>query len=140
MKVDDDSPTHVRNSRNNNDDENKKNGRPERKRRRTTQASHRIAPLGGDVPLCLRKNVKDRNDDSSSKGKKHEEEKSGSSTQSKTKHCVMNKTASGSKDICPRSTEEKHDLQKKNMRSMHASEKSKNWLPNSRDTDGTGFY
>ena len=77
--------------------------------------------------------VKDSNDDSSSKGKKREEKESGSSTQSKTKHRATNKTASGSKDICPRSTEEKDDHSKKqrsdihysstNMRSMHSSEK-----------------
>ena len=42
----------------------------------------------------------------------------------------MNKMASGSKDICPRSTEEKDDHSKnkevtfkKNMRSMHSSKK-----------------
>ena len=56
--------------------------------------------------------MKDSNDDSSSKGKKREEKESGSSTQSKTKHCVMNKMASRSKDICPRSTEEKDDHSK----------------------------
>ena len=58
------------------------------------------------------KNVKDSNDDSSSKGKKREEKENGSSTQCKTKHCVMNKMASGSKDICPRLTEEKDDHSK----------------------------
>ena len=44
------------------------------------------------------KNVKDSNDDSSSKGKKREEKENGSSTLSKTKHC---------KDICPRSMSDK---------------------------------
>ena len=68
--------------------------------------------INGDVPLCLRKNVKDSNNDSSSKGKNREEKESGSSTQSKTKHCVMNTMASGSKDICPRSTEEQDDHSK----------------------------
>ena len=58
------------------------------------------------------KNVKDSNDDSSCKGKKHEEKKSGSSTLGKTKHRFMNKTASGSEDICPLSTEEKDEDQK----------------------------
>ena len=91
--------------------------------------------VDGDVPLCLRKN--ERDDDSISKRKMREEMESGSSTQSKTKHCVMNKMASGSEDICPRSTEEKdgHPKNKevtfiilqKNMRSMRSSEKSKNW-------------
>ena len=89
--------------------------------------------IDGDVPLCLRKNEKDSNDDSSSKGKTREEKESGSRTLSKTKHCVMNKMASGSKDMCPRSTEKRDDDTKneevtfivlqKNMRSMHSSEK-----------------
>ena len=69
--------------------------------------------IDGDVPLCLRKNEKDSNDDSSSKGKTREEKESGSSTLSKTKRCVMNKMASGSKDMCPRSTEKKDDDTKK---------------------------
>ena len=58
------------------------------------------------------KNAKDSNDDSSSKGKKREEEESRSSTLSKTKHCVMNKMASRSIDICPHSNEEKDDHSK----------------------------
>ena len=76
----------------------------------TTQASHHR----WRCPAVSEKNVKDSNDDSSCKGKKREEKESGSSTQCKTKHCVMNKMASGSKDICPRSTEEKDDHSKKN--------------------------
>ena len=63
----------------------------------------------GDVPLCLRKTEKGSNDDSSSKGKKREEKESGSSTLSKTKHRVMNKMASGSKDMCLRSTGKRDD-------------------------------
>ena len=83
--------------------------------------------------MCLRKNQKDSNDDSSSKRKTHEEKESGSSTLVKTKHCFKNKMASGSEDICPRSIEEKDEHPKnkevtfiilqKNMRSMHSSEK-----------------
>ena len=60
--------------------------------------------IDGDVPLCLRKTEKDSNDDSCSLGTKREEKENGSSTLSKTKHCVMNKMASGIKDMCPRST------------------------------------
>ena len=77
--------------------------------------------------------MRDSNESSSSVRKRYEEKESRSSTQSKKKHCVMNNTASGSKDICPRSTEEKdkHSKNKevtfiilqKNMRSMHSSEK-----------------
>ena len=76
MKVDDDSPTHMRNSRNNNDDETKR--MEDLRGKGGGRLKH--CTVGGDVPLCLRKNVKDRNDDSSTKGKKHEEKKSGSST------------------------------------------------------------
>ena len=108
MKVDDDSPTCMRNSRNNNDDETKR--MEDLRGKGGGRLKHRT--IDGDVPLCLRKNAKDSNDDSSSEGKKREEKESGSSTLSKTKHCVMNKMASGSKDICPRSTEEKMTTQK----------------------------
>ena len=109
MKVDDDSPTRTRNSRNNNDDETKRienlggkgGGR----------LKHRT--VDGDVPLCLRRNLGDSKDDSGSKRKTREIKESGSSTQSKTKHCVMNKMASGSEDMCPRSTEEKDEHPKK---------------------------
>ena len=83
--------------------------------------------------LCLRRNLRDSKDDSSSKRKTYEEKESRSSTQSKTKLCVMNKMASGSEGTCPRSTEEKDEHPKnkevtfiilqKNMRSMHSSEK-----------------
>ena len=89
--------------------------------------------VDGDVPLCLRRNLRDSKEASSSKRKTREEKESGSSTQSKTKHCVMDKMASGSKGTCPRSTEEKDEHPKnkevtfiilqKNMRSMHSSEK-----------------
>ena len=84
-------------------------------------------------PLCLRRKLRDGKEASSSERIRHEEKESRSSTQSKTKHCVMNKMASGSKDTCSRSTEEKdkHPKNKemtfiilqKNMRSMHLSEK-----------------
>ena len=105
MKVDDESPTHTRNSRNNNDDETKI--MEDLRGKGGGRLKHRT--VDGDVPLCLRKNQRDSNDDSSSKRKTREEKESGSSTQSKTKHCVMNKMASGRKDICPRSTGKKDD-------------------------------
>ena len=133
MKVDDDSPTHTRNSRNNNDDETRRmedlRGKGGRRLKHCT--------VDGDVRLCLRKHQKDSKDDSSSKRETREEKESGSSTLGKTKHCCKNKMASGSGDICPRSIEEKDEHPKnkevtfiilqKNMRSMHSSEKSKNW-------------
>ena len=95
MKVDDDSPTHMRNSTKNNDDETKRmeglRGKGGGRLKHCT--------VDGDVPLCLRNNEKDSNDDSSSKGNTREEKESGSSTLGKTKHCVLNKMASGSKDM-----------------------------------------
>ena len=76
--------------------------------------------IDGDVPLCLRKTEKDSGDDSSGRGKKREENESGSSTLSKTKHCVMNKMASGSKDMCPRSTGKEMTTQKtKRLHSLY---------------------
>ena len=105
MKAEDESPTHTRYSRNNNDDETKRMEDLRGKGR--GRLKHRT--VDGDVPLCLRKIEKDSNDDSSSKRRTREEKESGSSTQSKTKHCVMNKMASGSEDMCPRSTEEKDE-------------------------------
>ena len=83
--------------------------------------------------MCLRRKLKDNKGSSSSERKRYEEKESRSSTQSKTKHCVMNKMASGSKGTCTRSTEEKDEHPKnkevtfiilqKNMRSMHSSDK-----------------
>ena len=107
MKVDDDSPTHTRKSRYNNDDETKR--MEDLRVKGGGRLKHRT--VDGDVPLCLRKNQRDSNDDSSSKRKTREEKECGSSTQSKTKHCVMNKMASGSEDMCPRFTEEKMNTQ-----------------------------
>ena len=123
------TPTHKRNCKNDNDDEAK---RMEYMRSKGGgRLKHCI--VDGDVPLCLRRNLRDSKEASSSVIKRYEEKESRSSTQSKMKHCVMNKTASGSKDTCPRSTEEKdkHPKNKevtfiilqKNMRSMHSSEK-----------------
>ena len=86
MKVDGDLPTCMRKSRNNNEDETKME---DLRGKGGGRLKHRT--IDGNVPLCLRKNVKDSNDDSSSKGKKREEKESRSSTQSKTRHCVMNK-------------------------------------------------
>ena len=79
--------------------------------------------VDGDVPLCLRRNLRDSKDDSSSKRKTYEEKESGRSTQSKTKHCVMNKMASGSEDMCPRSTEEKDEHPKKQGSDFYHSSK-----------------
>ena len=69
VKVDDHSPTHMRNSRNNNDDETKR--MEDLRGKGGGRLKHRT--VDGDVPLCLRKNQRDSNDDSSSKRKMHEE-------------------------------------------------------------------
>ena len=65
MKVDDDLPTCMRNSRNNNDDETKR--MEDLRGKRGGRLKH--CTVDGDVPLCRRKNVKDSNEDSSSKEK-----------------------------------------------------------------------
>ena len=79
MRVDDDSPTHTRNRRNNTDDKAKR--MEDLRGKGGGRLKH--CTVDGDVPLCLRKNQKDSNDDSSSKRKTREEKESGSSTQSR---------------------------------------------------------
>ena len=88
MKVEDESPTHTRNNRNDNDDETKR--MEDMRGKGGGRLKHRT--VDGDVPLCLRRTLRDSKEDSSSKRKTYEEKKRRSSTQSKTKHCVMNKT------------------------------------------------
>ena len=73
MKVDDDSPTHLKNIRNNNEDETKR--MEDLRGKGGGRLLH--CTVDGDVPLCLRKNQKDSNDDSSSKRKTREEKESG---------------------------------------------------------------
>ena len=105
MKAEDESPTHKRNSKNDNDDETKR--MEDMRGKGGGRLKH--CTVDGDVPLCLRRNLRDSKEDSSSKRKTYEEKESRSSTQSKTKHCVMNKMASGSEGTCLRSTEEKDE-------------------------------
>ena len=62
---------------------------------------------------------KESNDDSSSKGKKREENESGSSTLSKTKHRDMNKMESGSNDMFISSAEKEMTVQK--TKKLHSS-------------------
>ena len=54
--------------------------------------------VDGDVPLCLRRKLRDSNESSRSVRKRYEEKESRSSTQSKMKNCVTNKMASGRKE------------------------------------------
>ena len=72
MKVDDDSPTCMRNSRNTNDDETKR--MEDMRGEGGGRLKHCI--VDGDVPLCLRRNLRDSKEDSSSKRKMHEEKES----------------------------------------------------------------
>ena len=121
MKPEDESPTQRRNRKNDNDDEAKR--MEDTRSRGGGRLKHCI--VDGDVPLCLRRKLKDSNESSSSKRKTYEEKESRSSTQSTTKHCVMNNTASGSKDkdICPCSTEEKDKHSKKQGSDLYHSSK-----------------
>ena len=95
-------------NRDNNEDETRK--MEDLKGKEGGRLKHRTTD--GDVPLCLRKTDKESNDDSSRKGKKREENESGSSTLNKMKHRDMNKTASGSKDLFVDSTGKKMMIQK----------------------------
>ena len=80
--------------------------------------------VDGDVPLCLRRKLRDSNESSSSVRKRYEGKGSRSSNQSKMKNCVMNNMASGSKELCPRSTEGKDKHSKKQgSHFYHSSEK-----------------
>ena len=105
------------NSRNNNDDETKR--MEDRRGKGGGRLKH--CTVDGDVPLCLRKNQKDSNDDCSSKRKTREEKENGSSILGKTKHYFKNKMASGSEDMCLRSTEEKDEHPKKQGSDFHYS-------------------
>ena len=125
-KVDGDFPTCIRKHRNNNEDETRK--MEDLSGKGGGRLKHRT--IDGDVQLFLRKTEKESNDDSSSKEKKREENDSGSSTLSKTD---MNKMASGSKDMFTGLSGKRDDdtknkevtliILRKNMRSMHSSEK-----------------
>ena len=117
MKAEDESPTHKRNSKNDNDDETKR--MEDMRGKGGGRLKH--CTVDGDVPLCLRRNLRD----SSSKRKTYEEKESRSSTQSKTKHCIMNKMASGSEGTCPRSTEEKDEHPKGQGSDLYHSSKKK---------------
>ena len=64
--------------------------------------------VDGDVPLCLRRKLKDNKESSSSESKRYEGKGSRSGNQSKMKNCVMNSMASGSKELPQRSTEGKN--------------------------------
>ena len=105
MKAEDESPTQKRNCKNDNGDEAKRMEDMRGKGR--GRLKHCI--VDGDVPLCLRRKLQDNKECSSSVSKRYEEKESRSSTQSFTKHCVLNKTASGSKETCARSPEEKDE-------------------------------
>ena len=102
-EAEDESPTQRRN-RNDDKDEN-----IERMEGIRSEGGGRLkhCTVDGDVPLCLRRKLKAIKDSSSSASQKYEEKESRSSTQSNMKNCVMNNMASGSKDLFPRSTEEK---------------------------------
>ena len=130
MRPEDESPTQRRNRKNDKDDE------AERTKDMRSKGGGRLKHciVDGDVPLCLRRKLKDNKDSSSSESKRYEGKESRSSTLSKMKHCVMNNMASGSKDLYPRLLKKKIITQKtrsdlyhssKNMRSMRSSEKNR---------------
>ena len=129
MKPEEESPTQKRNRKNDIDEEAKR--MEDMRSKGGGRLKH--CTVDGDVPLCLRRKLKDNKESSSSESKRYEGKGSRSSNQSKMKNCVMNNMASGSKELHPRYTEGKdmHSKNKevtfiilqKNMRSMHSSEK-----------------
>ena len=72
--------------------------------------------VDGDVPLCLRRKLKDIKESSSSESKRYEGKGIRSSNQSKMKNCVMNNMAGGRKELHPRYTEGK-DMHSKSRKS-----------------------
>ena len=131
MKPEDESPTQ---RRNHNDIDEEARRMEDMRSKGGGRLKH--CTVDGDVPLCLRRKLKDNKGSSSSESEKYEGKESRSSNQSKMKKCVMNNMASGSKELPPRSAEGKKNnsknkevtfiilqKKKKNMRSMHSSEK-----------------
>ena len=108
MRPQDESPTQRRNRKNDNDEDAERT----KDMRSKGGGGLKHCTVDGDVPLCLRRKLKDNKDSSSSESKRYEGKESRSSTLSKMKNCVMNNMASGSKDLYPRSTEEKDNHSK----------------------------
>ena len=112
-KPEEESPTHKRNRKSDIDEEAKR--LEDMRSKGGGRLKH--CTVDGDVPLCLRRKLKDNKESSSSESKR----------------CVMNSMASGSKELHSHYTEGKdmHSKNKevtfiilqKNMRSMHSSEK-----------------
>ena len=109
MKAEDESPTQRRNHNNDIDEE------ARRMEDMRSKGGGRLKhyTVDGDVPLCLRRKLKDNKGSSSSESEKYEGKGSRSSNQRKMKKCVMNNMASGSKELPPRSTEGKNNNSKK---------------------------
>ena len=128
-KPEDESPTQKRNRKSDIDEEAKRL----EDMRSKGGGRFKHCTIDGDVPLCLRRKLKDNKESSSSESKRYEGKGSRSGNQSKMKNCVMNSVASGSKELQSHCSEGKdmHSKNKevtfiilqKNMRSMHSSEK-----------------
>ena len=119
MKPEDESPTQRRNRKNDIDEEAKR--MEDMRSKGGGRLKH--CTVDGDVPLCLRRKLKDNKESSSSESKRYEGKGSRSSNQSKMKNCVMNNMASGSKELHPRSTEGKDKHSKKQGSHLHHSSK-----------------
>ena len=109
MKPEDESPTQRRNRKNDYDEE------AEKMEDMRSKGGGRIkhCTVDGDVPLCLRRKLKDNKESISSESKRFEGKGSRSSYQSKLKNCVTNNMASGRKELYPCSTEGKDKQSKK---------------------------
>ena len=108
-KPEEESPTQKRNRKNDIDEEAKR--MEDMRSKGGGRLKH--CTVDGDVPLCLRRKLKDNKESSSSESERYEGKGSRSSNQSKMKNCVMNNMASGRKELHPRYTEGK-DMHSKN--------------------------
>ena len=108
-KPEDESPTQKRNRKSDIDEEAKR--LEDMRSKGVGRLEH--CTVDGDVPLCLRRKLKDNKESSSSESKRYEGKGSRSGNQSKMKNCVMNSMASGSKELQSHYTEGK-DMHSKN--------------------------
>ena len=89
MNVDDDSPTQKRNRKRDIDEEAKR--LEDMRSKGGGRLKH--CNVDGDIPLCLRRNLKDNKESSSSESKRYEGKGSRSGNQRKMKKCVMKSVA-----------------------------------------------
>ena len=118
-KPEDESPTQKRNRKSDIDEEAKR--LEDMRSKGGGRLKH--CNVDGDVPLCLRRKLKDNKESSSSESKRYEGKGSRSGNQRKMKKCVMKSVASGSKELHSHYTEGKDMHSKKLGSHLHHSSK-----------------